>query len=486
MLNLNAQTKRNYEWALGALNSNIASYSNGEFKYNRFIDTATANTNFYYALGASNICDTNGRLILMSNGFNIVDSNKNFVDGLDSIGGRKFMKARNGFSPYTQFSIFLPIDDTIYYFVNNSASDAYFSYFQNATGIDFNFDELMYTKIDLKGNAGLGKVIEREVRIITQDTLSNVQMMACKHGNGKDWWLLKQGSIKNKVYKFLFTKDSVFSYGVQHFTDSEFSRFDDGGQSMFSQDGTKYATTCRGTGKIFLADFDRCTGVLSNPHVLINDSLNAHSPFDTTLKDNSTEGLAFSPNGRFLYVSMATNIVQFDLQAANIQLSKVVVAELDTTWQASNYYTSMYLGPDNKLYVGNWGGVSKAMSYFEFPNEKGLASGFCKRCFRFPKVGVTAPPNMPNYVLGAANCWPLSNYELGPESYREDDELMVYPNPASTVLYIQQAKGKKKELYNSVGQLIVSTKENEMDVSVLSSGVYYLKCGSFTKKIIVE
>ncbi len=128
------------------------------------------------------------------------------------------------------------------------------------------------------------------------------------------------------------------------------------------------------------------------------------------------------------------------------------------------------------------GGVSKAMSYFEFPNEKGLASGFCKRCFRFPKVGVTAPPNMPNYDLGAVNCWPLSNYELG----IKNDELEVYPNPAYNKLYIQTSIKGKRELYNSLGQLVISTNENEINVSSLSNGFYYLKCGNFTKKIILE
>jgi hypothetical protein len=347
----------------------------------------------------------------------------------------------------------------------------------------------------MKGNGGLGVALQREVKIIQNDTLSDVQMMACRHGNGKDWWLFKQGSIKNKVYKFLFTQDSVINYGIQQFPEPLFSKWDNGGQSMFSQDGKKYATTCRGTGKVFLADFDRCTGILSNPKIIDMDTLLSHNPFDSTEIDPHTEGLAFSPNGRFLYVCQYFNIQQLDLLDTNPATQWSVVAELDTTWDAFQSYSSMYLGPDNKLYVGNWGGLSKQMSYFEFPNEKGLASGFCKRCFRFPMQGVKAPPNMPNYDLGADNCWPLSL----PSPPKEGDGLLeVHPNPASGKLYIkyeiashhigqaQSLANSKKELYNSVGQLVVSTKENEMDVSVLSSGVYYLKCGSFTKKIIVE
>jgi hypothetical protein len=43
-----------------------------------------------------------------------------------------------------------------------------------------------------------------------------------------------------------------------------------------------------------------------------------------------------------------------------------------------------------------------------------------------------------------------------------------------------------KQLYNSVGQLVLSTKENEIDVHNLSSGIYYLKVGIQTKKVVVE
>jgi hypothetical protein len=43
-----------------------------------------------------------------------------------------------------------------------------------------------------------------------------------------------------------------------------------------------------------------------------------------------------------------------------------------------------------------------------------------------------------------------------------------------------------KELYNSVGQLVLSTKENEIDVRSLSKGIYYLKVGNQTKKVVVE
>lgn len=478
-----SQSKFNYEWIQGLLfKSSIVKYENNIFGYSRDFDTTQNNA--YWFVEGSNICNSSGRLILASNGYNVLDSNKNFLDGLDSIGGRESMKIHDGIGKYCQYSIFLPISNGIYYFVNNSASDSYINYYLNTPGLDFNFDELMYCKIDINGNGGAGKTLQREVKIIEHDTLSNTQMMACRHANGKDWWLIKQGRVNHRMYKFLFTQDSVFDYGTQSFPGVEFSKWNNGGQSMFSQDGKKYATTCRGTSKIFVADFDRCTGLLTNPKLYPIDTLNAHNPVDSTQEDFFTEGLAFSPNGRFIYVYMYYNIQQLDLWDADTSTQWSVVAELDTTWEAFQSYSGMYLGPDSKLYIGNWGSVyCKQMSYFNSPNEKGLASDFCPRCLRFPKYGVSRPPTMPNYDLGEElPCWTLGNEET--EKRMED--LQVYPNPAKTTLFIKTENNGKRELYNSVGQLLISTKENEIDVSIYCEGLYYFKCGNTVRKVVIE
>jgi len=367
-----SQKKYGSRWVTGIINSFEIADSVSDFQFSKYIDTNTTIALSFLG-GHSNICDSNGRLLLMSNGYNVIDSNKNFVDGLDSIGGREFMNYNDGFSSYCQYSLFLPMGNGIYYFINISISDDYLNYYFNTPGANAIYDELLSTKIDIYGNGGAGKVLQREVKIIEHDTLSKTQMMACRHANGRDWWLIKQGFVNNRMHKFLLTKDSVYNYGAESFAGVEFSRSDHGGQSMFSQDGKKFATTNRGTGKIFVADFDRCSGKLSNPQMFNVDSLNAHSPYDTTQKECYTEGLAFSPNGRFIYVYMYFNIQQLDLWDNNPNTRWAVVAGLDTTWDAFQSYSGMYLGPDNKLYMGNWAAGNKQMSYFNNPDAKGLA-----------------------------------------------------------------------------------------------------------------
>ena len=67
--------------------------------------------------------------------------------------------------------------------------------------------------------------------------------------------------------------------------------------------------------------------------------------------------------------------------------------------------------------------------------------------------------------------------------------MVVYPNPAYSKLYIKSDKriaNSQKELYNSVGQMVLRTKKNEIDVSGLSKGMYYLRIENQVVKVVVE
>ena len=90
---------------------------------------------------------------------------------------------------------------------------------------------------------------------------------------------------------------------------------------------------------------------------------------------------------------------------------------------------------------------------------------------------------MPNYELGAnLPCWPLTSTHLAVER----GQLEVYPNPAYKILNIKTESKGKRELYNSVGHGLFTTDQNEIDVSNLAKGVYYIKVLSAVKKIIIE
>ncbi len=436
----------------------------------------------YFTDGNSAVCDTNGNLILSSDGYNIYDSVGNYIDEGDTLIPKDFYIDQDGWSGYSQTSIFLPMDSNKYYFVTPTMSDARFADC-NANSHCY-FDLLLYNVIDMNANGGAGKVVKRMQPIMENAELRKTQMMACRHSNGKDWWLLKHAESGNTIYKFLFTQDSVYDKGFQHFDEPVWGVWDIYGQSCFSKDGSKYASSSHGSsnGKVFLADFDRCYGILSNPKVITMPKGSQYNPGAPSDSERLAKGVAFSPNNDFLYVIGQFNIWQFDFADS----SWFHVAGMDTTFNKFQHYDASYYGADDKLYIGNFGGTSKQMSRIDSPNVKGAGCSFCPRCLRLDSLGMYAaagtPPCMPNYSLGAQECWALGNDEF----LMLNDELEVYPNPVSGVLYIKTESKGKRELYNAVGQLIYSTDKNEIDVSRYASGVYYVKLGNNNRKIIVD
>jgi hypothetical protein len=466
-----AQSKRGNQWVTGRGTTVM-------FENNIVTTKYIAVTPWHYFTGGNSaICDTNGNLILCSDGFNIYDSVGNYLDGGDTLVPVDYYNHYGSWSDYSQSSIFLPIDSSKYYFITpaNSAGNLCFSCHNDA---------LFYSVIDMNENGGAGKVVKRMIPFAENGQFRKTQMMACRHSNGKDWWLLKQAGDSSRIHKFLFTQDSVYNMAYQQFDAPVWGPWDITGQSCFSHDGKKYATNSHGssTGKVFLADFDRCYGILSNPKEIIMPQGSQYNPNAPNDMERLCKGLAYSPNGKYLYVIGQFNIWQFDFDDS----SWFHVAGMDTTFIQFQHYNASYYGSDGKLYIGNFGGGSKQISVINNPDVKGAGCNFCPRCLRLDSLGIYAaagtPPCMPNYSLGKDSCYPL-----GVSHYNDKSNLLdVYPNPASTVLYIQSESKEKRELYNSVGQLLIVTKENEIDVRNFPKGIYYIKVANTVKKIVIE
>ena len=71
------------------------------------------------------------------------------------------------------------------------------------------------------------------------------------------------------------------------------------------------------------------------------------------------------------------------------------------------------------------------------------------------------------------------------------EAISIFPNPASNFLDVRcQQSDVRKELYNSLGQLVFSTTKSKIDVQHLSKGIYMLKLDigdkSLFKKVVIE
>jgi hypothetical protein len=355
-------------------------------------------------------------------------------------------------------------------------------------------DRLLYHDVDMNTNGGAGKVVKKIQEFGVGGRFCYNGMSACRHANGKDWWVIKECFDSLAFYTYLCTSEGIIDSGIQWFSNLPvpyMNPFEN--QISFNHQGTKMLVAGMGyinwldvdnKSKLKLFDFNRCTGKLSN---YTYHELPLH---DTTKPeyDLALSGGCFSPNDSFVYVTLGEHIAQYQVNSPDSLSGWVIVGGMDTTTSEFQGYANVYPGVDGKIYIGNWNGTSNQMSVINKPNFKGAACEFCPRCLRFDTVynypGITTPPNMPNYAMGAdsSSCWPLSNVQLA----ISNEQLNVYPNPAFNELRIENGKLKTKELYNYTGQLLFITAENKIDVSKYPRGLYFVKCGTEVIKVLLE
>jgi Secretion system C-terminal sorting domain len=398
------------------------------------------------------------------------------MEGGDTLVPLNYYLNQSSTSFGSQGSIILPMDNHKYYCITTTMSDVRFAECNQNTNCYF--DLLLYHVIDMAANNGLGKVVRPSVSLLQNANLRKTQMMACRHSNGKDWWLLNQEGDYGNVHVTLFTQDSVYDKGIQLLYALNWGVWDIRGMSTFNNDGSRYATTSHGssTGLIMLGNFDRCYGEVKNTKVIEMPAGSQHIPSDTTIMERLSVGLAFSPNNKYLYVISMSNIYQYDF----IDDTWFHIAGIDTDYTYFTKYETCYLGPDGKLYIGNSHGTSKQMSIINNPNDKGSACNFCPRCLRLDSLGTNAyvgtPPCMPDYNLGAKTCFPLST----PNMLNSLGSLSVYPNPVMDELHIQyfEKENTELDLLDMTGRivkrktLLASDKKGSIDMNDLSTGIY--------------
>jgi len=486
-------------WIIGgsfALEATFTDTSRPEIKVK--YDTSKIAYPYYYTAGQSNICDSaTGKLLFSTTGMLIHDTTGAIMDNGDHLVDNEVYN----YNPYpeaptTQGSLILPKGSTGQYYVfiptlSDSAFDFYIT--NNGANGAVPYDRFLYNVVDMNANGGLGKVILKKKILLQGVAIHKTMMQACRHSNGVDWWLLKQGEYDtNRIYRFLVKVDTIEGPFIQEFAEPKYPSYDLTGQYAFSKDGSKFVSV-QGKGemnKLFMADFDRCTGELNNPQIInIPIDSTTYPVLDTVGHlDSINTGVCFSPNGQFIYISKRANIYQYEYQQPDSMLAWYRVQHgADTTLQKFQYYGHLVRGIDERIYIGNVGGQRLQMSVIDKPDIKGGGCQFCRKCFRLDTnlvIGMNAPPNMPDYNLGASGvvCWPLGSSEISEKS----SEWEIYPNPASTIFYIKNAQGKKKALYNMIGTKLFSTYKDEIEIKKYAKGIYFIKCEGMSKKVIIE
>ncbi|TAK50435.1 MAG: T9SS type A sorting domain-containing protein [Saprospiraceae bacterium] len=359
----------------------------------------------------SSICDSTGNLLFYTNGAWIANFTHEMMENGDSLNPGE-VTWDNYYSGLTvaQSHIILPMPENPgKYYLFHERLD-YHDVFVLAV------NPCYYSVIDMNQNNGLGKVEEKNVVIVNDTTKTFGKITAVKHANGRDWWVLFPQKAKNIFYRFLFSPDGVGDLLIQNLSPPyPWPPLNSNAFIAFSPDGSKLARYEIQHG-LYLYDFDRCTGLVENNPLFISIP-------GTELGG----GVAFSPNGRFIYMASSTFILQLDLWSPNIAASLETVAVWDGFIAPNGLSTTFFAmqpGPDGRIYFNTNNGT-KYLHYINRPNKQGESCQVVQHGIELPFYNIFTSPNFPNYRLGPLDGSPcdtlgIDNHPLAGFRYEVD------------------------------------------------------------------
>ncbi|MBL7778584.1 MAG: T9SS type A sorting domain-containing protein [Chitinophagales bacterium] len=370
-------------------------------------------------------CNADGNLLFYSNGIHVRNGLDAKIENADSLNWGPYIYLQNptvmkrGYSPpQAILALSNPSQPNQYFIIN--------TYLDTSSVFGLVVDAVKYHILDMNSNAGLGRMVEKNKTVVS--SMIAMEIAATRHGNGRDWWIIARQQGANCYHRLLLDNT-----GIKEIPDLYCGGTDtyigDVGAFAISPDGSKVAHST-GYNGVNLFDFNRCNGELSNPvNLAVNNSDSSWFP----------AGAAFSPNGRFLYVSLLRHVIQYDLQAPDIAASVDTVAVYDGHQApfASLFFT-MQLGPDGKIYE-SCGNSETVYHVINQPDKKGDSCEFIQHGIDLPSycLGV---PHFPNYRLGALPGSPCDTLSVGTrDEGREPRAIQVYPNPASEYVVIDYA-----------------------------------------------
>ncbi len=423
----------------------------------------------------SSICDTAGNLMFYTNGCDIAGADDEILENGETINPGyvhqlKCDQEMDGYTAGYQSTIILPVPDSnkLYYLFHKRI-------IYTSNPFDVKTDKLYYSIVDMNLNNGKGKVIVKNIGLMN-DYLAYGEMVAVKHANGKDWWLITPKDHSNIFYFFLFTKNGIVDTIEQTIGTAPPANASGGIQIVFSPDGSKmFRTNPQKAVKVY--DFDRESGYFTGYDSIEVDYKNYPDPVTTWC--------AISPNGRYLYVTTSQYVFQFDLLSSNISASQQVVAEWDGFKDpVGTTFGTCQLGPDCKIYI-----VTIDSRYYHVinnPDEAGIACNVTQHSFILPTPSGASMPVFPNYRLGPLEnpgvpCTATVGVSAGPEV--EPGQVRVFPNPSDgqvTFSWAEASSGEKRLLLrNTLGQVVKDlqitggAQAYTLSLSDLRAGVYF-------------
>jgi hypothetical protein len=200
-----AQNKYGMQWNIGEPKCTLIQESgvNGKVVYTMYSPLAMPPYTGWKRLGhgRNSICDSaSGKLLFVTNGMHVLDSNLVMMDNSDSLVSPHALANWDVDWNNRQGTLILP--------KANRKFDVFFPFVGDATIDSFRVCDLfLHHVVDMNANNGAGSVVKKQEDLLHgMGHLSLLNMDAVRHANGKDWWILKLGWGMGDYF------DSVYLY----------------------------------------------------------------------------------------------------------------------------------------------------------------------------------------------------------------------------------------------------------------------------------
>lgn len=394
--------------------------------------TAVTNGALRVDEGTSAISDRYGNLLMYSDGLGVYNRNHQLMPNGGGLLGNQST---------TQSGLIIPApDDPNLYYVMSLAQ------LGGPNGIS-------YSTVDMQLDGELGDVTAvKNVPLITPVT---EKMVAVRHSNGTDVWVILHGWRNDLFYSFLITCGGIQTQPVVSQASPVFAPGTGAlasnnalGQMAASPDGTMLATGHYLSGFVHIYNFDAATGQITNRMSFQGRA----EPPNNFISTNGIYGVSFSPNSRFLYTLCGfcgSKYSQFDLQAggglaAAVQASQDVI----TTRQSA-----LQLGPDGRLYSAE--SNASFLHVVPQPNSPGFAGNYIANAvslgFRSNRVG-----GLPGFVT--------NYFEPGDDEIEGDS--IVCPGTDTVVYSMPQSSCTDSMVWKYVGPgTVLWEQDNQISIA---------------------
>jgi hypothetical protein len=422
-----------------------------------------------FTKGSATISDSLGNFLMAFNGKTLFDSSGNILSELSDIDFNDIIVGYRGF-------IFLKMKDnfTTYYLLNSIAG-----LFPNSpnpfdVGIDTLFE---FKKIEI--NISGYEVSEPFPINLSVSTIPG-GFDACRHANGRDWWVLKCGLRKNTYLRGIL---NPYDFEFEPYYTSSDSAYTSFQWASFSSDGSKYVHWFGGhIRELQVFDFDRCTGELSN--------LQTYDFSDIVIDEWFTDFTPFSlsPDGSKLYMTrtnpsdyLVIDNFQYDLQTQTVTVLTDSLGIFSLTpnlkHMLGGFCCMNYTPTPNVPYA----------SILKQPSEAGFESEFIPFYYELPLYGFNyTPPNQANHLLGPIDGTICDSLGLNDETAIKNLEKFtfnLFPNPGRNELNFTTdlTLPIKVIIRDNQGRIVYSDKfkNNKFSINTelneLNAGIYFVE-----------